>query len=115
MSTAEEIRGWQGEITILEDKKRLGSKQKLRLAELKYRVAQAGWTPRPNRAPSTARGPFAYDHDGSMWRTRVASHNASPGTGRMARRAQRFGRNGIKPFRSRIQRQTRKRRTGGVK
>ena len=86
---------------------------------LKKRAAQAlsGVTQPP---PTPARVNTGLDANGFASGDRQGNvylmHSGKPMGLRSLRRAMRFGnRGGVKPLRSRIQRQSRKRRTGGVK
>lgn len=89
-------------------KKRLGRKQKARLATLFDTLAAVKHPlPEPRKAPTGQRADF----QGNVY----AMHSGKPVSQREARRMSRFGRGSVQPFRSRIQRATRRRRTGGVK
>lgn len=57
----------------------------------------------------------ADNNGGAHWRSRLMASKGNPASLREARRVNRFGRYGIQPMRSRIQRATRRQRTGGVK
>lgn len=90
-------------------KKRLGSRQKERLAMLSDRVAGANQPPAtPRRAPTGVRGDF----QGNVF---AAHYQPSSVALRKIRRSNRFGRGDEKPLRSRVQRRKRVRRTGGVR
>lgn len=98
------------EATVLDAKKRLGSKQKVRRATIADQLSQVTHpAPRPRRAPTGERADF----QGNVY----AMHaNAKPMSLRAMRRANRFGAPGtVQPMRSRIQRLRRKQRTGGVR
>ena len=100
------LRDAADELAELNAKKRLGKNQKATHATLTEQLSQM--TPTPRRAPTGNRA----DYQGNVY----LQHKRQSVTIRETRRANKFGRNGgIQPFRSRIQRQTRKRRTGGVR
>lgn len=104
----DDVRSDNAVIAALRMKKRLGPRQKERLATLSARV-EAAHQPPPTlrRAPTGARGDF----QGNVY----AQHGGRASTVREMRRGKRFGVNQCKPMRSRIQRTQRKQRTGGVK
>lgn len=109
-----DMRGIHVERATLLGKKRLGKNQKARLAQLSDQLDAAK---QPPAAPLRERtgldehGQSAADSQGNVYRMHVGRNPSQ----REVRRANRFGRGGIHPLRSRIQRSTRKRRTGGVK
>jgi hypothetical protein len=114
------MRGATEESGALLDKKRLGKKQKARLATLLDQLDTAKQPPATPTRPVTGldeHGLSAADNNGGAhWRSRLASGVGGSGMSmREQRRASRFGRYGTQPMRSRIQRTRRKTRTGGVK
>lgn len=95
-------------IAELHAKKRLGPRQKERLAMLSARVDTAAQPPATPSCPNTGeRGDF----QGNVY----AAHYRQSPTTREMQRGSKFGLAGCKPMRSRIQRTQRKRKTGGVK
>lgn len=107
-------RAWTEESGALLDKKRLGKKQKARLATLLDKLDAARQPPATPTRPVTGldeNGFASADRDGAYWRARM---QGTAGL-RVQRRASKSGSYGIQPLRSRIQRQSRKQRTGGVK
>lgn len=103
-----DMRAMLHETGALLDKKRLGKNQKARLATLIDQLDAATQPPpSPPRTNTGERG----DYQGNVY----AMHYRQAPTTREMRRASRFGLAQCKPMRSRIQRTTRKRRTGGVK
>jgi hypothetical protein len=110
-----DMRAWTEESGALLDKKRLGRKQKARLATLLDQLDAAKQPPATPTRPVTGldeHGQAAGDNNGGAhWRSRMQGYMSM----REQRRASRFGRGGIQPMRSRIQRTRRKQRTGGVK
>jgi hypothetical protein len=115
-----DMRAWTEESGALLDKKRLGRKQKARLADLLTLLSPEETHHVPPATPTRPvtgvdeQGFASADRDGAHWYQRVNVARTSM-TLRVQRRATRFGRYGTQPMRSRIQRQSRKTRTGGVK
>lgn len=102
------MRDMRHELSGLLAKKRTGRLQKRRIATLSEQLESATQPPlTPPRVNTGERG----DYQGNVY----AAHASSAPTLRKMRRVQRFGRHGIQPMRSRIQRNARRRRTGGVK
>lgn len=105
-------------IAELRPKKRLGRRQKERLAMASARIMTADVPPATPPRPVTGvdeHGFASGDRQGNVYvaHQRMGGHRME--SLRRARRANRFGGYGVAPLRSRIQRQSRKRRTGGVK
>lgn len=95
-------------------KKRLGPRQKERLAKLSGRVSQATQTqppPTPRRAPTGERADF----QGNVYDMHRIDRFGVNSIGRKSRRFNKSGRTQIQFQRSRIQRARRKQRTGGVR
>lgn len=105
-------------IAELSAKKRLGRRQKESLAMASARIMTADVPPAtPARVPTglDAQGFASGDSQGNVYvaHQRIGGHKME--SLRRARRANRFGGYGVAPLRSRIQRQSRKTRTGGMK
>jgi hypothetical protein len=105
-----DMRDMEHERAGLLDKKRLGKNQKQRLASLSANLQAAAYYQPPATPPCANTGQRG-DWQGNVYET----HRHGYAGQRQTRRAQRFGRNNIKPMRSRIGRNKRKQRTGGVK
>jgi hypothetical protein len=103
-----DMRDMRHELSGLLAKKRTGRLQKRRMAELS---TQLETTTQPPETPPCVNTGQRGDFQGNTY----AAHYRTSVTARMMRRGTRFGRSGIQPIRSRIQRTARKRRTGGVK
>jgi hypothetical protein len=101
------------ELAELDGKKRLGVRQKARRTALVNQLSQVTQPPpTPRRAPTGERADF----QGNVYELRRRDRfGQNSDYGRMMRRNSTSGRGGIQPFRSRIQRLTRKQRTGGVR
>lgn len=109
------MRDMMHESGALLDKKRLGKNQKARLATLIDKLDAATQPPPTPPRPVTGLDEAGYtsaDRDGRNWRAHLQTGYMSM---REQRRANRFGRYGTQPLRSRIQRTKRRTRTGGVK
>jgi hypothetical protein len=111
------MRAMVEESGALLDKKRLGRKQKARLATLLDQLDATKQPPATPTRPVTGvdeQGFASADRDGAHWQAHVQAARIQASM-RFQRRASRFGRYGTQPMRSRIQRTRRKTRTGGVK
>lgn len=100
------------------DKKRLGKNQKARLATLSTQLDDAHQPPATPPREVTGldeHGQASGDRDGNHWNQRLQAGTRRGQNMREMRRVRRFGVMDVKPMRSRIQRSTRRRRTGGVK
>lgn len=104
------MRDMQFERAGLLAKKRLGKNQKARLAALSAHLQATLYYQPPATPPRPNTGKRG-DYQGNTYET----HRGGYQTLREMRRAKRFGRAGVKPMRSRIQRGYRRQRTGGVK
>lgn len=109
-----DLRAAIAERDTLLGKKRLGKNQKARLATLSEIIGNVRQPlPEPERTSTglDEHGQSAGDRQGNVY---LLHCQRTPGA-RESRRLNKSGRFMIQPLRSRIQRTTRKRRTGGVK